>query len=424
MKLRASSIWKLAVFRRYYILSALCYFGSGLTSVALPVYVYALTESAAVTSLAAASAGAPYLLFGLFAGALADRSDRKTVMTACSAISGAALLTIPAAATGFGETTAAHLIAANFVVSTAFVWFDAANHGALLSIVGRDRLVAANSVLGSTDTLLRIGSPAVAGLLMYRLGPEWAIAIDGLCYIGAALLLLRISLPSRTRAAARWATQCSEIGADIREGVRYVWASTVIRSLTLLGFGNSLVGGAATGLAVVYGVRVLGFEETSPQMSLLFTCNSLGALLSSAAYPYMRRRVYGGAITIASFLFGSVALTGLALGEGRSAAFFGYAIWSGFHTLTVLNGITLRQQETPDELQGRVHATGRMIAWGGFPLGSFAGGIAAESFGVSGVYVALSALSACLFAIAVATPLRRYGRPVRARDAMRSTIDR
>ncbi len=127
MNAGGASIWKSAAFRRYYMLSALCYFGSGLTFVALPVYVYALTESAAVTSLAAASTGAPCLLFGLFACAIADRSRRKVVMTACCAVSGAALLTIPAAATVFGETTAAHLIAANFIVSTSFVWFDAAN---------------------------------------------------------------------------------------------------------------------------------------------------------------------------------------------------------------------------------------------------------------------------------------------------------
>ena len=65
-----------------------------------------------------------------------------------------------------------------------------------------------------------------------------------------------------------------------------------------------------------------------------------------------------------------------------------------------------------------------MIAWGGFSLGSFAGGVAADSIGVSGVYVALSALSACLSAIAFATPLRRYGRPVRVPDAVRPTTDR
>ena len=59
-----------------------------------------------------------------------------------------------------------------------------------------------------------------------------------------------------------------------------------------------------------------------------------------------------GGISIASLLLGSVGLMGFALGGSHSVAFFCYAMWSAFHTLTILNGITLRQQETPTSSKG------------------------------------------------------------------------
>ena len=63
---------------------------------------------------------------------------------------------------------------------------------------------------------------------------------------------------------------------------------------THAGFGNSFIGGAMSGLIVIFGVMVLGFTESAPQIALLFTCGSIGALVASMLLPLLRQRLRPG----------------------------------------------------------------------------------------------------------------------------------
>lgn len=375
--------------------------------VALPLYVYKLTESPMHTSLVAVFTGLPYFLFGLFAGAMADRGNRKLMMIGCSLFSGLLLATIPAAAM-MGQVSVFHLLAVGLLVSTAFVWFDAASHNMLFQLIGRERLVAANSLLSSTDTIIRIGSPVIAGYIIYQFGPQWAIGIDALCYCVAALLIFSLTGSYRSEPSVTNQSLLRRLAGDIKEGLGFIWSEPLVRSLTVLGFGNSFIGGAVTGLIVVFGVQVLGIAKSAPAMSLLFTCGSLGALAASLILPQLRKRFKPGRITIAGLLINAASLAGVAFGGSLSIVCAFYIIWNLANFLVIVNGITLRQQLTPDHLQGRVHASGRMIAWGGYPFGSLLGGIAATAFGVQAVYIVVALLMTLLFVLALLTPLYRY----------------
>ena len=85
-------------FVRYLVSRGLSATGSMATYIALPVLVYRTSDDAGLTALVAALEAAPYLLFGLLAGALTDRWDRKRVMVVADLLSAVLLLTIPAAA--------------------------------------------------------------------------------------------------------------------------------------------------------------------------------------------------------------------------------------------------------------------------------------------------------------------------------------
>ncbi|MGI8577319.1 MAG: MFS transporter [Nocardioidaceae bacterium] len=69
-----------ADFRHYWWARVLSTSGSVITLIALPVLVYRMSNSALLTAVASALEAAPYLFFGLFAGALADRMDRRRLM--------------------------------------------------------------------------------------------------------------------------------------------------------------------------------------------------------------------------------------------------------------------------------------------------------------------------------------------------------
>ena len=118
--------------------------GSIATLVALPVLVYRLTGSAALTALVSGLEAAPYVVFGLVAGALSDRWNRRRTMVTAELLGAALLASIPLAHL-LDVMTVPHILAVAFLAPTLATFFDGASFGAVPTLVGRDRIGQANS---------------------------------------------------------------------------------------------------------------------------------------------------------------------------------------------------------------------------------------------------------------------------------------
>jgi predicted MFS family arabinose efflux permease len=81
-------------------------------------------------------------------------------------------------------------------------------------------------------------------------------------------------------------------------------------------------------------------------------------------------------------------------------------IFGGTTTLIITNGIALRQQLTPDRLQGRVNVTARLIAYSGTPIGAALGGLIADHTSISVTYLIMAFGSAAATLYAWTSPLR------------------
>lgn len=383
--------------------------GAAVTAVALPLLVLRLSGSPFLTAAVSAVAVAPYLLFGLVAGALADRVDRRRLMLVCQACSGVALASLPVAS-ALDVLTVGHLLAAAAVVSTAFVWFDAASFGALPVLVGRDRLPEANSLLFTSGSVVEVSFPAVAGLLIAAVGPAYALGVDALSYLLAGLLLATIPVPlsaPRTSTGVPARGVVARTAHDVREGLSFLWGQPVVRALSLLGFGQSLTAGAVTALLVVYAVEGLGIDAASGSVGSVYVAVAVGGLLAGVLLAPLSRRLPVGWISIGAYTANAVLLVALALTRSVVAGHLLLAAWSTASVLSIVNGITTRQRVTPDELQGRVSTTARMIAWGGAPVGALVGGALATATDVRTTYL-LAALGVSTSAVlSWASPLRR-----------------
>ena len=148
-------------FLRYFVSRLLSVAGSIVTLVTLPIIVYRTSGSASLTALVAAAEAAPYLLFGLFSGALTDRWNRKKVMVTADVLSALLVATIPLADL-VGELTVPHVLAVAFLGPTIGVFFDGAVFGALPMLVGRGRIAEANSMTWAAGERGRDGD-AVGG---------------------------------------------------------------------------------------------------------------------------------------------------------------------------------------------------------------------------------------------------------------------
>ncbi len=358
----------------------------------MPVLVFDISRSPFLTSLSAAGTVLPYLVFGLVAGAVADRVNRRTVILCAQALAAIALASIPAAQS-LGVLTAWHAIGVSICIGTCFVWFDAAAFGALPALVGRRGIPAANSALWTAGTLIDVAFPAVAGVLVASIGPAYALGADALAYVVAALAMGSIGASFSVTPVAS-TTSNSSIARDIREGLTFLWRSRLLRALTGVGFVNSLTQGAVTALLVVYASERLGISTSSPMIGALWTAVSIGGVVGAVVLPRLPAQWPVGSITIGSLTVAPVVLFLVATTENAVVAIAALGVYSGCATITILNGIGARQRLTPDHLQGRVNTTARMVAWGGSPVGALVAGVIAGSWDIGAAY-----LVACVFAL-------------------------
>lgn len=381
--------------------------GSAVTGVALPLLVYRLSGSAFQVSLVTASGVAPYLCWGLLAGALADRVPRRRIMVASQVLSAIALASV-VAADAAGQVTAVHVVVVALVVGSGFVWFDAAAFGALPAIVGRSRIVAAQSLVWSTTTLVGIAAPVIGGLLVATMGPVTALLLDVAAYLLAAALLLAIAAAMGPALAASDGGRHSGLSlrSDIADGIRFIRRHDVVRVLTLLGVGNSVAAGAVTALLVVIAAeRYAGADGTA--YGALVTAAAAGAFLASLALPRLERRLGVGRLAVGSLAVGAPVPALIGVPAPAAVALALTLWWSAATTLVVLNGITARQRVTPDALQARVNTTARMVAWGGTPFGALLAGLLAERAGLPAALTATTVVVAATLAIGVAAGVLR-----------------
>jgi hypothetical protein len=349
-----------------------------MTAVIFPLLVYRMTRSPLLTALISVCDIAPYPVFALFAGTLADRVNRRHLMIVCDLVNALLLSSIPLASL-LHILTLAQIYIVGLLSATAFVWFDAANFGAVPALVGRGHLIAANSALWTASTMADIIGPSLAGFGAVLVGPAITISVDSASYLFSALSLLLIPRAfNQLRHSEETGPWLKSSLNDIREGVHFLWRHTLVRTLTVLGIGCALTAGAVQGLLVVYGIRALGLATADPRIGFLFGAGATGALISNLLLPALVKYVAVGRITMVGLFLNLLMLVAMALAPGFLAGMFCYGLWLGCNHLVNINGISLRQLVTPDHLQSRVNAGARMVMVAANPLGAALGGILAE----------------------------------------------
>ncbi len=443
-----------ADFRRYVAARVVTVAGGLVCVVVLPVLTYRLTGSAGWTSAVAVAEALPYLVFGLVAGAVADRAPRRAVLIGVD-LAAAALLFSLALAWWLGGLTAVHVLVVGFAVQSLFVFGDAAGFGALTTLVGRRRLTTAYSTVFSATAITEITVPPLVGLAVAVLAPAPLLALNAVFAVASALLLRAVVRPLSAEPTIeplsaeptieplsaeptieplsaeptieppsaeptiepkgrRWRPRVGDVAADVRAGLGFVFRHPVVRVLTLVGATHSAAGGAWVALLVPFADHALGIAPSGDvRLAALLTCWGLGGVVAGQVTPRLTGR-YGHARVALAVLPCSLACSlATALSPHWIAAVVSVTCWGLSHSVVVVNAVTYRAQLSPDAMQARVNTTGRMLAWGiGHPVGAaVAGAVAVTDAGVRGGLVVGSALLAVGVAIAWCSPALRSRTP-------------
>jgi len=336
--------------------------GSQVSQLALPLLILALTHSPAKAGLLAALRGVPYFLLVLPAGALVDRWDPRRVMIACDTGRALALASIPLAL-ALGHLQLWMLFAVTFVEGTLFVFFNQAESNCLVRVVSKEQLVAAvaqNEAIYGVSGLI---GPSLGGLL-YGLGRGVPFLSDAVSYLFSIVALL--TLKTNVRPAPLADDHVPNLGAEIKEGLRWLYAHEVIRFVALL---TGVLMMSCAGWALILIVQAQRFGAGPVAVGLLLATGGAGGIVGSLlAIPLQKRFRFGPLLIGAAWVW---AVTWLWYALAPSLVVLGIVNALSFIVVPVFLGTqyAYRLGQIPDALQGRVNSVFRLVAFSSGPVG-------------------------------------------------------
>ena len=359
----------------------------GIFQIALPLIAASLTDSPLVVAGVAIAGRLPWLVFVLFAGAIADRVDRRRTMRNVQI---ARVIVVGAMAalaiTGGLEIWVLYVVA--FVLGVGETLFDTAAQSLVPNIVRSDQLSRANGRLFAVELVMnQFVGPPLGGVLV---GISIPLALGG-SMLGYALAALGLALIAGSFRAKREGPRLG-IMREIAEGWRFVVGDRLLRTLAIMVGVMNLASSAVWAVFVLYALSPgpMGLSEAG--FGILVTTLAAGSVIASLLTPRLEGRFGPGRV-----VWGAVILTGLALAvpafTSNALLVGGSFLVSGFAAVSWnIITVSFRQRITPDALLGRMNATYRLFAWGTQPLGALLGGIVAELFGLPAVFVLAAAL--------------------------------
>jgi len=350
--------------------------GDGLALAAGPLVVASLTTDARLVALGATMQWLPPLLFGLLAGAVSDRLDRRRVILTVNLVR-AGVLTVLAAALATGRVSIVAVLGALFLLGTSEVFVDNTTSTILPMIARREDLTVGNARLqAGYVTINQLAGPPV-GAALFTLGVMVPFASQAILVLGATALVSRLRLPphgKETRAPSR-------IHHDIAEGFRWAVRHGAVRTLVLTVFTFNLTFGAAWSVLVLYATRHLGLGEIG--FGLITTIQAVGGVVGIAAYGWLTRRISLSNLMRAGLILETFTHLGLAATDSPAVAMPIFFLFGVHVFVWGTTSITIRQRVVPTELQGRVNSVNLVGVFGGLVIGSAIGGVLAESVGVT-----------------------------------------
>jgi MFS family permease len=331
----------------------------------LGVWVYERTESVSQFALVSLFTTLPTIAIAPLAGTLVDRWDRRWAMTLSDA--GAGLSTLAVALLLLADRLEVWHIYLGVAANSAFSTIQWLAYSATVTLlVPKEHLGRAGGMRQFGESLGLIVSPALAGVLLKTIQLEGVLLIDFATFLVALTTLLAVRVPKPPKSGATSRTE-DERGSLLRDAV-YGWTYLTSRPgllglLIFFAVSNFLVG-----MATVLGPPFVLSLASPAVLGIITSVGGGGMLLGGmlmSVWGGPKRRIYG---VLGFELLGGLSI--LIVGLQPSVPLFAVLGTIFFFRLPIVNGSrdAIWQSKVPPEVQGRVFAVRRVIAWSTRPL--------------------------------------------------------
>lgn len=350
--------------------------GDGLALSAGPLLVASQSHNAILVASATLLLRLPWLLLGLYAGAIADRLDRKAMVALCDGAR-AVVLALLSATILTGSVSIAVVLCAMFLLGMAEVFSETASRTLLPMVVEPGDLGVGNARLQTGFVALgQLAGPAL-GAVLFAAGDAIPFVTQAVCVALGVLLIWQMATPRGGVATS----PRRPMGTEIREGIAWLMGHPPIRTLALVIVTFNVTFALAWSTLVLYATQHLHMSESS--YGLLATSAAIGGLVSTSFYDWLERHLRLGTLmrtclTLEVLLHLSFALNrSPVVAVGLMFVFGLYAfVWN---TLSQ----TVRQRAVPTEFQGRVGSVYSVGSYGGLVIGLALGGPIAHIWGLT-----------------------------------------
>ena len=366
---------------RLFSSSTISNLGDGMVVAAAPLLAISLTDDSRLIAAISFAAMLPWLILSLPAGVYLDRHDRQKIMVRANLVRGLifALIAIGAATDSLNIYL---LIVATMLAGVCELFFDMSSQAILPAIVNQESLEVANSRLYISQIISNgfVGLPFGAWIFVIAIGAPFSI--NAIALILAALLIRSI----RIKSAPKVESSTNSFGADLRQGLAWLWKHDLLRTLAImLGVAN-MCGMFAQAVFVKFARDELGLGARG--FGILLAAISVGSIVGGLIGQRVSKKLGATTAIILSYIIFAISdvIPGV-FPKIWTVALSGIVMAIAGTTWNVIT-VSMRQRLLPTELFGRVNSVYRFIGTGSTAFGALIGGQIAYSFGLRATYLA------------------------------------
>jgi MFS family permease len=348
-------------------------FGSWMQTTALAYFVFELTKSPAFLGYVGFASGIPAWLFTFYAGAVADRFERKKILIYTQSCMMALSFAL-AAMTFSGFIEAWHLIIFSVFLGTLNSFDAPTRHAFVNELVDKEDLVNAIALNSTMFHIATSVGPALGGIIYALFGPAWCFTINAVSFIAVIIALMKMKIVLPVKEIKR-----NSVSFEIKEGFRYLFTQKEIIGLVTITSVTSLFGTGIITLFPSWAVDILGGDSTTN--GFIQSARGIGSVIFALAIAtinkYYRRgrllnyALFGLPVILILFSFNRSLVISLSL-----LVFVGGLMISIYN---LSNGLI--QTIVEEKFRGRIMGFYSFTFLAFMPIGSLVIGLTADTFG-------------------------------------------
>jgi MFS family permease len=343
--------------------------------------VFELTKSNFYLGLDTFLGQLPILLLMLIGGVIADRHDRRRLLTGSQYVQAFSALTL-ALLVWTGEVTIWFIFLLSFISGCGQAFGGPAYQALIPSLVPRRDLPNAIALNSTQFNLSRVLGPVAGGAVLATIGAAACFALNGLSFFIVVIALTALHLPPHVPNPKPRA-----LDQELRSGLHYVGAQRIMLILTILAFVTAFLTMPVASLMPTFAASFSPTGDAQQWLWVFLACQGLGAIVGALIVGSLGRiRHMGRALLIGQILLGIFTAS---FAASRFLPLSVVLLFvSGICSMAVFSmSFSLLQLTVPDELRGRVISIYMVALRGGWPIGALVTGAIADVFTAPAVII-------------------------------------